>query len=206
MEKYCLNCGKLLTEKQVKEKGKFCSHSCSASYNNKIRTRKSKEKTYLKVLNIIDKISDKDFIDIIQNSSTMKEIHNKLGYKKTSLCTKVLIQRRCESLGIDLQVKDKVIPANLTKKELFEGRSSWQSARTEFRKQAAKNFEESGKEKKCAICGYDKHIDIAHINAVSEFSEDTLVSEISKASNLIALCPNHHWEYDHGLLDITPYI
>jgi len=55
----------------------------------------------------------------------MKDIHNKLGYKKTSLYTKVLIQRRCENLGIELRVKDKVIPVNLTKKELFEGRSSW---------------------------------------------------------------------------------
>ena len=136
----------------------------------------------------------------------MKEIHNKLGYKKVGSHTKILIQRRCESLGIKLQIKDKVIPANLTKKELFNGRSSWQSARTEFRKQAAKNFESSGKEKKCAVCGYDKHIDIAHIKVVSDFSDNTLVSEISKVDNLIALCPNHHWEYDHGLLDIKPYI
>ena len=89
---------------------------------------------------------------------------------------------------------------------MFNKRSSWQSARTEFRKQAAKSFKESGKEYKCAVCGYDKHVDIAHIKAVSDFSEDTLVSEISKSDNLIALCPNHHWEYDHGLLDITSYI
>ena len=35
--------------------------------------------------------------------------------------------------------------------------------------------------------------------AVADFDDGTLVSEIN---NLIALCPNHHWEYDNGLLEL----
>lgn len=31
----CLQCEKPLTNKQIKQNNKFCSHSCSASYNNK---------------------------------------------------------------------------------------------------------------------------------------------------------------------------
>lgn len=43
---------------------------------------------------------------------------------------------------------------------------------------------------------------MAHIKAVSEFSDDTLISEINDINNLVGLCPNHHWEYDHGLLNL----
>lgn len=117
-----------------------------------------------------------------------------------------MIKKRCNELGITLNYKELHNPSNWTKEYLFDKRNSWQSARTEIRKQAMKSFEKSDKQKKCIVCGYDKHIEIAHIKAVSEFSKDCLVSEINKSDNLVALCPNHHWEYDNGLLDLTPYI
>ena len=56
------------------------------------------------------------------------------------------------------------------------------------------------------VCGYDKTYEVAHIKAVSEFSDDALISEINDINNLIALCPNHHWEFDHLQLDISEYI
>ena len=37
---------------------------------------------------------------------------------------------------------------------------------------------------------------------VSEFYENTPIFEINSITNLIALCPNHHWEYDNGILKI----
>lgn len=54
--------------------------------------------------------------------------------------------------------------------------------------------------KKCENCGYDKHIESAHINALSNFPLDTKVSVANSPSNLIGLCPNCHWEFDKGLL------
>ena len=95
---------------------------------------------------------------------------------------------------------------NTTKKELFEIRNSWQTARNEITKNARKVYQNSDKEIKCFVCGYDKHVEIAHIKAVSDFSGESLISEINNIDNLIALCPNHHWEYDHGLLDISNYV
>lgn len=56
--------------------------------------------------------------------------------------------------------------------------------------------------KACAICGYDKHIEICHIKAIQDFPEDTPVSEVNNVNNLIALCPNCHWELDNGLLKL----
>lgn len=54
----------------------------------------------------------------------------------------------------------------------------------------------------CAYCGYSKHVELAHIKPVSSFSPDSTLGEINSPSNVVQLCPNHHWELDHGLLDI----
>lgn len=88
----------------------------------------------------------------------------------------------------------------MTKGELFGNRKNWQSARTAIRKLADIVFQNSNKPKECAICSYSKHIEIAHIKGVSEFSDDSLVSEINDINNLVALCPNHHWEFDNNKL------
>lgn len=49
----------------------------------------------------------------------------------------------------------------------------------------------------CSKCGYDKHIEIAHIKAISSYNDDASLSEINDVSNLIPLCPNCHWEFDN---------
>lgn len=51
----------------------------------------------------------------------------------------------------------------------------------------------------CEKCGYSKHVEIAHKRAISTFDSSTLISHINARENLMALCPNCHWEYDHGL-------
>lgn len=49
----------------------------------------------------------------------------------------------------------------------------------------------------CSKCGYDKHFEVCHIKPISSFSDDTLLSQINDISNIIALCPNCHWEFDN---------
>ena len=49
----------------------------------------------------------------------------------------------------------------------------------------------------CEKCGYNKHIEVAHRIQVSSYSDNTLISTINERSNLMILCPNCHWEYDH---------
>jgi hypothetical protein len=49
---------------------------------------------------------------------------------------------------------------------------------------------------KCS-CGYDKHVEIAHLKSIASFSLDTKLSVINDPSNLAAMCPNCHWEYDN---------
>lgn len=52
---------------------------------------------------------------------------------------------------------------------------------------------------KCERCGYDKHVEICHIKGIKQFSEESTIKEINDRSNIIGLCPNCHWEFDHGL-------
>lgn len=54
--------------------------------------------------------------------------------------------------------------------------------------------------KSCLICGYNKHIQIGHKRAIGNFDEDTMLSVINHPNNLLPLCPNCHWEIDHGIL------
>lgn len=75
---------------------------------------------------------------------------------------------------------------------------------TGIRGNARRIFMQSDKPKCCAVCGYDKHFEICHIRDISKFPMDTLISEINALNNLIGLCPNHHWELDHGFLTVGP--
>jgi hypothetical protein len=54
----------------------------------------------------------------------------------------------------------------------------------------------------CFACGYNKHIEVAHIKAVSTFPKSTRVSEVNTVDNLVPLCPNCHWEFDNNLLSL----
>lgn len=54
----------------------------------------------------------------------------------------------------------------------------------------------------CQICNYSNHVEICHIKAISTFSLDTLVKEVNAKDNIAFLCPNHHWELDHGFIEL----
>lgn len=62
-------------------------------------------------------------------------------------------------------------------------------------KHALKIYNASNRPKTCHICGYD-HIQICHIKDVADFPDDATIAEINDPSNLIALCANHHREFD----------
>jgi hypothetical protein len=62
----------------------------------------------------------------------------------------------------------------------------------------------SDKPKKCIICAYAIHFDVCHIRGISTFPDTATVKEINSPDNLIALCKNHHWEFDNGFLSLEP--
>lgn len=97
---------------------------------------------------------------------------------------------------------NKIDISKLTKDELFKRYKNYQSSRSTICKNARKVYFNSDKEKKCFECGYDKKIDVAHIKSVSSFSLESRIEEINHIDNLIALCPNHHGEFDDGTLEL----
>jgi 5-methylcytosine-specific restriction endonuclease McrA len=83
-----------------------------------------------------------------------------------------------------------------TKGDLFATRKNWQSARTAIQRNAVQNWRRAGKEFMCR-CGYNKHAEIAHIIPVSHFPSEATIAQINALDNLVALCPNCHWEFDN---------
>lgn len=56
----------------------------------------------------------------------------------------------------------------------------------------------------CAHCGYSCHVETVHLRPVDDFPPDTPLATINDPANLVYLCPNHRWEYEHGLLLLDP--
>ena len=168
------------------------------------RTVNSKENfshTGFKKNSLVNRISDEEFKSIVESSDSWKTIGEKLGYKNgLSSNVKGSVEARCSKLGVELNIAVESLLWDKTKGELFEHRKNWQSARSCIQKLARKTFFENNKTPKCAICGYSNHVEVAHIKAVSEFEDTATVREINSMDNLIGLCPNHHWEYDNGIL------
>ncbi len=57
-------------------------------------------------------------------------------------------------------------------------------------------------EKRCTICGYDKYVELCHKKAIGTFDKKSTIAEINSVCNLAYLCPNHHKEFDLGLIEL----
>jgi hypothetical protein len=75
-------------------------------------------------------------------------------------------------------------------------------ANARIRQMARRVYRASGLPLACIICGYSAHVEICHKRSIAEFPDHALVSEVNARENLVCLCPNHHWEFDHGLLSL----
>lgn len=69
------------------------------------------------------------------------------------------------------------------------------------RNHARKLMKNSGAIEECKNCGYNKHVQVCHIKDISDFTDETTVEVVNDLSNLLYLCPNCHWELDHGMLE-----
>ena len=106
-------------------------------------------------------------------------------------------RRRKFCLSCNPQTVDwnKVTLADLTGKRRYQKHSR-------LRELARRTYIQSGQPLCCAVCGYDKHFEVCHLRAMNKFPDTTPVQNVNGLENLIALCPNHHWEFDHGLLSL----
>ena len=49
----------------------------------------------------------------------------------------------------------------------------------------------------CEFCGYSKHFEAAHLKSLASYTPETELAVVNASCNLLALCPNCHWEFDH---------
>jgi hypothetical protein len=155
--KSCFCCGKQTANK-------FCSRSCSATYNNK---------------------------------------HRLTGRKKQKVCTcldcGILLdreQKRCSDCH-----QKKTDRSSDTIQDVVYDDQGRHNAYTKVRSRARHIAIKQGWSS-CRLCGYDRHFEVCHIRPIQDFPKESLLSEVNSLSNLIPLCPNCHWEFDHGLISI----
>jgi hypothetical protein len=161
----CLNC-----EKETNNP-KFCSRSCSASWNNS-KTPKRKLKVHY-------------------CNDCSRKIDRRTWIESTRLCKSCINAK---------DIKNKTLGEYKEKNSVKGKHPSWVFSGV---RGLNRNWNKDLISKPCAKCGYDKHVELCHIRALSDFPDSALLSEVNHSDNNIQLCRNCHWELDNGILDIT---
>lgn len=124
--------------------------------------------------------------------------------KKKSYCiscgTETLFFRRKYCSNCNPMNKDW---STITYGEAVEKRKYQKNSR--IRNLARRTYKQSDKPQCCIICGYTNHFEVCHLKAISSFPDTATISEINNIDNLIALCPNHHWELDHNIITLEGF-
>jgi hypothetical protein len=153
---------------------KFCTNCQQIKANSEYHTRKYKDTAYLK--SYCKECSNKKCLDYQYDICKCGEKKT----KKSHICAKcqVLSNTKFKTLGDVLHYH------KYGKQVIYQPIRS--RARTVIKDR-----------KSCERCGYDKHVEACHIKPISSFPEDALIDTINSPNNLLALCPNCHWELDN---------
>jgi hypothetical protein len=111
-------------------------------------------------------------------------------------CGKIKSRTSSSKLCRECYIKER----DISIEKLKTSSPHWIKYRTRIAKNARQVYKRAKRLYVCEVCGYDKRIDICHKKDVKDFPNGTMLSEVNHIDNLIALCPNHHWEYDNNLL------
>lgn len=172
--KYCDEVIRILDGQSAAEvrRKKFCDRACRNRYNNPLRRKKTD----------VCKTCNKEF-ERYKTDGGVWSISKNCKF--------------CQSLGYGNSIAFMM----KTKEEVYRTYKTKFSARNAISGNAQVVYKNSNRPYTCVICGYAKHVDIAHIKSVADFDNSVPMSEINNISNLVALCPNHHWEFDNNQLD-----
>lgn len=194
--RFCEVCKKQLS---ARNQIKFCSQECY------LASRNAKPKTLRKCIECEKETYNPSFCSRTcaakYNNAKNPKRKKRVWHCEKCGCTK---ERPHHKAHICYDCKDKPISykyitiGDLRSTYLKRG---WhrQNVYTYIREQSKRIMKKLGI-KSCFICGYNKHVEACHKTTISSYPDNTLISEINSLDNLIALCPNCHWEFDHGLL------
>lgn len=171
--KMCKQCSGVIPYE--KRQNTFCSYRCAANFNNKARKLPSNAK--------------------LKNGKPARGICETCGEFTPSSNTK-----KCWECYNKERVEAATLGQHLERSKVNKARHKYQAIRVQAVRLC---FGKYGKKKVCAVCGYDKHVEVCHVKPICDFNPDTKLIDVNASSNLIVLCPNHHWELDNGILNVS---
>ena len=176
----CSNCSKLFLKplseiKRSKTGRHFCSRSCSATFNNVGIQRNPPKSRKCKKCN--------------------KTFFNSYKERRTVFCS------NCSPSGLTYSdlIKERTLKEYYQQNSLKDKHPSWRSAPI---RGLCRSWNKDLQKQPCQNCGYSKHVELCHIKPVSSFSDDAKLKTVNSPDNLLVLCRNCHWEFDHNLLEL----
>jgi hypothetical protein len=122
----------------------------------------------------------------------------KLARPKCETCEKHT-ERRDSKYCKECNINNKCLFSLTTMKEI-KNKKNDANRYSRVRANARLVMKKNKIEKKCKNCQYEKHVQVCHIKNICDFLDSDTVEYVNSIDNLIYLCPNCHWEFDHGLL------
>lgn len=170
-------CSDLCCRKSKKAKDKFClncGNKCQNYHQVKFCSRSCAAKYHNK-----ERLQNRP--ETFKQKSRKCIDCNNLTFKRSKYCSNCKHNRRI--------IAEKEIAALTVGDVMYRGSNRYSYIRA--------TTPDIGKNKPCQCCGWDKHVQICHIKAVASFPKDTLLTVVNHPDNLIVLCPNCHWQFDH---------
>ena len=168
-----MNCITCQGELKTRDQKKFCSTSCAAKYNNVLKPKRRSTRS--------QKCKGCETIVYPNKHSTL-----------AAYCSKCKEQKKHNRNGVDrseLTIEQMVVR---------EGSNRYDQIRTH----AHTLYKTERANPSCQCCGYDKHIELCHIHSIASFPKDTKLKIVNARENILFLCPNCHWEFDHEVLTL----
>lgn len=206
----CAHCGSTYTKSVQRYNGAekrggrhFCSQSCLGA-SRTVRITRPCAECGLLVSRKPSEITRNESGRVFCTGSCSATYLNRMSPKKArklAQCkgcgTEIRVQRRlCKECQSARQI------GQLTVGELREKHGTNALARRAIASNARYRFLKVNPKPACAVCGYSVHVETAHRKDVADFDAAALVSDVNSLDNLVGLCPNHHWEFDRGLLKV----
>lgn len=203
--KKCQHCQKVFQSKGRRKN--FCTLQCSAQFRKKsiscICTYCSK--TFLKSRSNYLRSSNLHFCSHLCSS----QYHGANKPKKEYFCKKCEVslgvgwhivgnRSLCDKCNTNIVKWDNVLLGDF--RQRFKNTYQYHAR---IRSLARTIYIKSLLPKQCYHCHYSLHYEICHIKPIKDFVDTNTVADVNAISNLVALCPNCHWEFDNGHLKLN---
>ena len=154
---------------------KICPKCKIKKSKDEYHTRKDKGYVYLK-----------SYCKSCSNKQTLKCSYNKCdcGKQKTKKA------KQCQKCANNNFIKFETLEHTLKYREKYGQSAAFAAVRSRA-KTVMKHITS------CQECGYDKHVEVCHIKPIASYDIKTPIDTINDPKNLLVLCRNCHWEFDH---------